>query len=72
MMSATPYNCEEHCQAPDSFFSGSPWLSSPSDGTLDLLEGREGFMEWKIWVGQKNASQLLNLTLTINGDSMNF
>ena len=35
--SLPPFNCSERCQAPDSFFSGLPWLSHPENGTLYLL-----------------------------------
>ena len=41
-------NCSEICQAPDSFFTGSPWLSEPTDGKLRLKENESKEVEWQL------------------------
>ena len=42
-------NCSERCQAPDSFFTGSPWLSEPIDGNVELKENESKEVEWQLW-----------------------
>ena len=46
-----PFNCVEHCQAPDEFFSGGPWVYHPKDRILQLRKDENGFVEWQIWEG---------------------
>ena len=33
------YDCESQCRAPPEFFSGAPWVSIPSNQTLELNPG---------------------------------
>ena len=58
------YNCSERCQAPDSFYSGSPYLSFPADGILQLKEDEERIVEWQIWT--TNEEEKNNLRFYIN------
>ena len=51
-------NCTERCQAPDSFFTGSPWLSEPIDGKLELKENESKEVEWQLWTSEKNIDGL--------------
>ncbi len=34
-----PYDCAGRCQAPDEFFSGSPWVALPSSKILNVKPG---------------------------------
>ena len=68
-----PFNCSARCQAPDAFFSGAPWLAYPEDGILKILENgneQKTFLEWQIWTGLRNSSDLVNYELEINGDQV--
>ena len=60
------YNCSERCQAPDSFYSGSPYLSFPADSILQLKEDEERMVEWQIWT--TNEDEKNNLRFYINDE----
>ena len=34
-----PFDCEEHCQAPDEFYSGAPWVYQPENEELYIRAG---------------------------------
>lgn len=58
------FNCSERCQAPNAFFSGSPFLSIPTDGKLELKESESKEIEWQIWTDKNSID---DLTFSING-----
>lgn len=68
--SLPPFDCSSRCQAPDTFFSGQPWLSHPENGTLYLKfnsqQSEESFLEWQIWIAAA-ASENSSIDLRING-----
>ena len=67
--SLPPFNCSARCQAPDAFFSGAPWLAYPENGILKIRENSpQTFLEWQIWTGLRNNSNLVNYQLEINGE----
>ena len=35
------FDCQEHCQAPDEFYSGSPWVSKPENKELYARAGKK-------------------------------
>ena len=35
------FDCQEHCQAPDEFYSGSPWVSKPENKELYARAGEK-------------------------------
>ena len=57
------YDCTERCQAPDAFYSGSPFLSIPPDGKLEVKESETKNIEWQIWTSVNNID---DLKVTIN------
>ena len=52
------YDCSERCQAPDAFFSGSPFLSIPSDGKLRVVPNEPYPIEWQIWKISKSIENI--------------
>ena len=74
--SLPPFDCAARCKAPDAFFSGSPWLSHPENGTLLLHFFKAGsdqgqHLEWQIWNGLKNDSKMTNYTVKLNSQKVN-
>lgn len=62
------FNCTERCQAPDEFYSGSPFLSNPEKGILPLRANKPSHVEWQIWTDENKYD---NLTFKINGKFLN-
>ena len=60
------YHCSERCKAPNEFYSGSPFLSFPSDGILEMKQMDERVVEWQFWTQHQN----INLTFLINNDQI--
>ena len=58
------YHCTERCQAPNEFYSGSPFLTIPKNGILELKELATQSVEWQIWTSVNNAG---DLKVFING-----
>jgi len=52
------YECKERCKAPNAFYSGSPFLTIPSDGKLELKELETQSVEWQIWTSIDNSEDL--------------
>ena len=50
--------CTERCQAPNAFYTGSPFLSSPIDGKLEMKELEAKEIEWQIWTNTNNVDDL--------------
>lgn len=61
------FDCTERCQAPDAFFSGSPYLSNPEGGRLELKEDTSYTVEWQIWTSVNKTN---DLNLLINDKSI--
>ena len=52
------FYCSERCQAPNAFYSGSPFLSAPPDGKLELKELESKEIEWQIWTSVDTVDDL--------------
>ena len=61
------FDCTERCQAPDAFFSGSPYLSNPEGGRLELKDNTSHTVEWQIWTSVNKTD---DLNLYINNKSV--
>ena len=59
----TPFNCEQRCQAPDSFFSGVPWPYFPEAGKdlilkPDVINPR---LQWQLWRDSQDVTFKLHI-----------
>ena len=54
--SMTPFNCQERCQAPDSFYSGEPWLRHPKSKEIVLMpDSSNVYAEWQIYTASDTS-----------------